>query len=109
MSRLPGWWGDDEKRRERNRRTRKQEHDHAKKIGGKVQPGSGSSYRAPGDVRGETYLDELKWTENKSFTITRDLWRDIASKAQTQGREPRIILDFVGAGLPLRLVITEED
>lgn len=108
-SRLPAWFGDRAERKRRNARTRKQEREHAKNSGGKAQPGSGSSWRAPGDVRTEETLDELKWTQSASYSLKHREWRSVVKKAHLLGREPRMFIDFknIAGKTHTRLMIVE--
>ena len=88
------------------------EEAHAKETGGKVQPGSGSSWRAPEDVRGpldesgDGYLDQHKFTDSGSFRITAKEWRKIRANARRAGREPRLIIEFPEHGI--KLTVTED-
>ena len=100
---LPSWW--DRQKQDQNRRSKKQEEQHAKRVGGKRQVGSGSSWRSPGDVRSEEYLDELKYTDAKSFSVSPVLWAGIKKKAALTGRTPRLIIRFDSSGL--ELIVTE--
>ena len=103
---MPKWWG--KEREERNRRTRKQEAGHAKATGGKQQAGSGSSYRAPGDVLQAEFLDELKWTDKGSRALDLREWESHRTKALLMGRQPRMFVDFTGSKRRrTRLMITE--
>lgn len=99
---LPAWWN--KGREQRNARSRKQEREHAKATGGRVQSGSGSSWRAPHDVVNEEYLDELKFTDQKGFTVRQDYWEALKASALRAGREPRIIIEFPGGTV---LAVTE--
>lgn len=98
------------KRRSVNRRSQKQEREHAQRTGGRVQAGSGSSWRAREDVRGplgedgEGYLDQLKQYETGSFRITAKEWRKLRKHARQEGREPRLIIEFPREGITLVVV-----
>lgn len=101
------------KRKKVNSRSAKQEKQYAQDKGGKVQPGSGSSPRAPEDVvepldpdTGTGFLTQLKFTDGKGFRITGDEWERIRANARRDGREPRLVIDLVAYGI--RLVVTEE-
>lgn len=104
MSELPAWFGRD--RQERNDRSRRQEERRAEQVGGRTTPGSGSSWRSPGDVRADDVLEELKYTDKGSYTLRIADWFSIKRKALKLGREPRMVIDFPHK--QLRLVITEE-
>jgi hypothetical protein len=109
MSDLPPWWDKESarKRKQVNKRSKKQEEDRAKKIGGRVQPGSGSSYRAPQDVRNDDYLEQLKFTDADSFALKAKEWLAGEADASRFGRSHRMVIDFDKYGL--RLVVTRED
>lgn len=104
--RLPAWWSDKADKKRQNARSAAQERRRAADVGGKVQTGSGSSWRAQGDVRGVEYMDEMKFTDAKSYSLKILTWRKARKAAESQGREPRLIIDFPEA--KLRLVVTEE-
>lgn len=110
---LPKFFGDDESRRDVNRRSARQEKRHAERTGGKVQPGSGSSYRAPEDVRGpldgndEGFLDQLKQYATGRITLTAAEWLKLRKNARQVGREPRMIIEFPEQ--EIALVITETE
>jgi hypothetical protein len=106
-SRLPAWWGEKADKKRQNARSAAQERRRAEDVGGKVQTGSGSSWRAQGDVRGVEYMDEMKFTDAKSYSLKITTWRKARKAAHSQGREPRMVIDFPAE--KLRLVVTEED
>lgn len=100
---LPKWF--DKNRESVNRRSQEQERKRAKEIGGHVQAGSGSSWRAPQDVVGKEHLEQLKFTDRKSITIHAEDWIQLRADASRSGREPRYILEFKQEGI--RLIVTE--
>lgn len=110
---MPAWWGDAADKRKQNRRSARQERERATKTGGHVQPGSGSSYRAPQDVitpldtdeRG--YVESIKYTDSDGFRIDAREWAKLRADALRSGREPRLVIDFTKR--QTRLVIIEED
>jgi hypothetical protein len=104
---LPPWSQQKGRLRTQNRRSRVQERNHASSIGGRVQAGSGSSWRAPGDVRSGEYLDELKTTDRRSFSLTDTIIRKVLHAGDVTGRVPRLIIDF--PKLHIRAVVTFED
>lgn len=109
MSDLPPWWDKESarKRKEVNRRSKKHEKDRADQIGGRVQPGSGSSKNAPQDVRNEEYLEQHKFTDADSFRLSVKDWLSGEDDASRFGRLHRIVIDFDKHGV--RLVVTRED
>lgn len=98
-------WFDRDKQRQ-NKRSGQQEKARAKEIGGKVQAGSGSSWRARGDCKNETVLEELKYTDSSSFTLKAKDWLLHKDRALKQGREPVMVIEFMKDNL--RLVLREE-
>lgn len=104
---LPKWWTGKQTLRNQNRSSATQERARAEEVGGRVQSGSGSSWRAPQDVVAPEYLEQLKETNGKGFTILRDECAGLLADALRSGREPRMVVDFRGKG-PLRLIITIE-
>lgn len=92
MAGLPEWFHKDRERQ--NTRSRKQERDYAQERQGKVQPGSGSSWRRPQDVQEEGFLTQLKFTDKDSFTIKASEWKAIRNDALRDGREPRLVIEF---------------
>lgn len=104
---LPAWFGEQGDKRRQNRRSRAQERKRAAETGGKVQRGSGTSWRARGDVRREEDLEQLKFTDAASYRVSVKEWQAIVADAQSQGREPVLIIDFEQHGLRLR--VTQED
>lgn len=99
---VPSWFDKDRERVNRN--VRKQERDRAREIGGRPQAGSGCSWRAPGDVKGNEVLEELKQTSSRSYRFTLTEWHDIRRKALSQGREPRFLIEFPDG---TRLLVSE--
>ncbi len=76
------------------RLSQKQERRNAEMLGGRVQPGSGSSSRAKGDVRkfGE-YRGESKFTFAASFSLTREVLEKINAECK-HGEKPILFLDY---------------
>lgn len=101
---LPSWWND--KGQRQNARSKQQEKKRAKQVGGKTQPGSGSSWRAAGDVQTVEHLEELKYTDGKAFVLKVKDWYLIKKKATVRGREARMVIDFPTH--KLRLIVEEE-
>lgn len=76
------------------RLSRKQERRNAELLGGRVQPGSGSSNRAKGDVRkfGE-WRGESKFTFAKAFSLKIDVLEKITSEC-AGNEKPVLFLDY---------------
>lgn len=106
MSDVPAWWREGQDREKQNRRSREQERNRAKATGGKVQAGSGSSWRAREDVKTPDYLEQLKFTDKKSFSLKLSEWKRIRDNAIKAGREPRMVVEF--SGEQVTLIITEQ-
>lgn len=117
MAELPAWWSDEAGKKKQNRRSAKQERQHAQRTGGRVQPGSGSSKSNPQDVKtpindqGEGYLDEVKYTDGKGFRVQLGYFQRLQRNARLTGREGRLFVEFRDADdqLILRLRIEEDD
>lgn len=109
MSDLPPWWDSESshKRKQINKRSKKHEEDRAKQIGGRVQPGSGSSDRAPQDIRNAEVLEQHKFTDKDRFTLDVREYLKGEADASRFGRTHRWVLDFDKHGV--RLVVTREE
>lgn len=108
MGELPSWWAGKAVGRRQNARSRAQEREHAKRTGGRVQPGSGSSYRAKEDVKTPDHLDQLKYTDAASFTIRAAELSKLFRNAVADGREGRMIVRFEGRDLTVVIAQHEE-
>lgn len=106
---LPPWFDKESahKRKQVNTRSKKHETARAKEIGGRVQPGSGSSSRAPQDVRNDEYLEQHKFTDADSFALKIKEWLRNEDDASRFGRLHRMVIDFDAYGV--RLVVTREE
>lgn len=107
MSELPGWLSSKAKGRTQNSRSKAQEKKRAEETGGRLSAGSGSSYRSPGDVKSEDYLEEVKYTDKASYSLTVKVLNDIRRKARLTGREPRMVVDYEQHGI--RAIIRIEE
>lgn len=94
---------------QQGRRARKSEEAAAKTLGGRRQPASGSKWYAKGDLRANGFLIDDKYTDDKSFRITVEMWRKIESEAgQTPpGLRPSLRISL--PGLPKLRVVLEDD
>ena len=72
----------------------RQEHRVAKRTGGKRQPGSGSGWLHPNDVKDDEYLREMKQTEGKSISIKLEDWEKLRRNAIMSGRKPAMHLQI---------------
>lgn len=85
-----------------HRRSPKQESMLAKRGKGKLTPGSGNKTHK-GDVikYNGIFRIEAKCTNNKSFSVTRDMIKKIEDAALPAGELPAIIIEFIdGRGRP---------
>lgn len=96
MSDLPLWVN--RKGQQQNATSRKQERNIAKERGGKVQPGSGSSWRAKEDVQTPDSLIQIKYRQ-KSYSLTAEEGRMLMRNALQVGREPEMIIEFPASKL----------
>jgi hypothetical protein len=87
-----------------------QERRVVKRRGGRQQPGSGSGWRKPNDVRESRVLWEMKKTANKTISVNLTDWDKVRSNALLSGRMPAMHLEL-GTGSKLRrlVVISEDD
>ena len=70
-------------------KSKKQEKQIAKRLGGKVQIASGSLWTMKGDARSKEFLCECKITSKKSYSVKFDIWNKIRKEAIKDGiREP---------------------
>lgn len=80
------------------RHSKKQEDKSAVLIGGRRQPGSGSSPRAKGDVRAKgKYRGECKFTYAESYSLTKAVMLKIASECSGE-EKPIVFIDFKTRG-----------
>lgn len=79
-----------------HRRAPKMEKSLAKRMGGKLTPGSGNQYQK-GDIMKAygTIRIEAKCTKNKSFSVTRDMIQRIEDAAVCNNEIPAIVIEFI--------------
>lgn len=65
-----------------------QEKSVARRRSGRRQPGSGSGWLHPNDVRDDEYLWEMKATDGKSISIKLADWEKLRRNAIHLGRKP---------------------
>lgn len=99
----PAWWGGKAARKRQNGRSRRQERKVARDLGGRVQAGSGSSWRARQDVKTDDEMVQVKYTDKDSFTLRAKEWEGIVADALKNGREPAMIVEFPHRHLRLRI------
>ena len=78
-----------------HRRSKKQERDLSKRVGGKLTPASGSR-EVKGDVRvkGQVRI-EAKTTKHASFSVTLDMVRKLEDAATLSDEMPVIVIEFI--------------
>jgi len=86
-----------------------QERRVAKRRGGKLNPGSGSGWRKPNDVRETKVLWEMKQTSAKSISIKLADWEKLRSSALLSGVMPAMHLQLGDGVRARRLVVISED
>lgn len=84
-------------------RGRKKEKSSAKTVGGRLIPASGAIQGAGGDFEKRCalpeeaeFLVEHKYTEKKSYRLTRDVLDKIAGEARNANRRPAMMIEFEG-------------
>jgi hypothetical protein len=79
----------------RRKASQKQEKTLAKKLGGKVTPGSGAFGFHKGDVTSDKYLVEAKYTDTTNYRLTLRTWNKIKNEAYSVDKIPvmEIVLD----------------
>lgn len=105
MGNLPGWF--DKNLEKQNTRSKAQERRIASQTGGRVQAGSGSSWRARQDVKTPGRLIQVKYTDKGSFSLTVKEIRQVQNDAALAGREAGFMVDFAQHGI--RAVIHFEE
>lgn len=87
----------------------RQERRVVKRRGGQRQPGSGSGWRRPNDVRESKVLWEMKQTAAKSISVKLSDWDKVRSNALLSGRMPAMHLALGTGSKVRRLVVISED
>ena len=106
MSDVPSWLGSGKaKKQKQNRRSAAHERRLAEEVGGKVQTGSGNTWKAPQDVRSDTHLIQHKYTDQRSYSVTVKTLEGLVRDAERSGREAALVLDFEAAGLRVTAVV----
>lgn len=78
-------------------RARIQEENAASRFAGRRQPASGSKLIAKLDVATPTMLIECKYTDAKSFKLTRSMWETVQREADKIGKTGIMELDIDGS------------
>lgn len=102
----PEWMSRKNKLKRQNKDSASQERSVAKLFGGRRLPGSGSSWRAPHDVKSPDNLIECKYTDHTTYVLRVSDWKKLADNAHNQGRDPIMVISFRQYGINLE--ITEQ-
>ena len=78
----------------KNHRWKKQEKRLARKLNGRLQPGSGSGKYNKGDVKTAKWLCECKRTDKASYTLTEKVILKIENEAIMEGKEPLLEIEI---------------
>lgn len=90
----PRFLDDDYVRKERRRKSMKQEDRVAAEVGGHRVPGSGAFKSQRGDVNATDFLMEAKRTDGKVLTVRMDWLAKIREEAAAVQKLPALTLEF---------------
>lgn len=77
-----------------HKRSKAQERETAKRVGGRLTPASGAG-SVKGDVRKKRVVRiECKTTQNKSFSVTREMVDRLEAAATLSGEMPVLVIEF---------------
>ncbi len=93
----------------RRKRSKKQEEKIAQEMGGQVVPGSGAIAGMKSDVVAERlgFRVEDKYTDNKSYSMTRNVIDKIRREALSSGENWLLQVDLHGGGPTRRLAVLD--
>ena|ERR1700738_2254502 len=100
---MPTWMSGHSRLSNQNKRSTKQEKEVAKQNGGRVQAGSGNTWKNPRDVKTPEKLIECKYTDGARYSLSAIAWNDYKKTALQAGREPELIIEFSNYKLNLRV------
>jgi hypothetical protein len=89
----------------RRKASQRQEKHLARKLGGKVTPGSGAFGFHKGDVKSDTYLAEAKFTDSKEYRLTLRTWNKIKNEAYSVDKIPVMEIMLDQNSEPTKLII----
>jgi hypothetical protein len=90
------------KRLEKSRHGQKAEVRASKRLGGRLQPGSGCKDHSKGDFFTPDFLFESKSTISESLSLKLEWLRKISKEAADITKEPALTIQFVdGSGRPV--------
>ena len=79
-----------------HRRSKDQEKKIAKAREGEVTIASGALPWQKADVVDKYFLTEAKYTDKKSYSITKATWEKIKNQSQDKGLMPSMVIDITG-------------
>ena len=79
------------------------------KLGLKPQPGSGSGWLHKEDGENDEVLAQLKSTDCKGISVTRQIWYDTWKHARQSHKVPVLVLDFLDPDGELLIVCRPKD
>lgn len=82
-------------RLERKQHGQKAEKHAGKRLGGRLQPGSGSQDHSKGDIKGLNFLVESKSTIKDSISVKAEWLKKISQEAIETSKEAAVIIQFV--------------
>lgn len=97
----------DEKKAKKYKKTtsQKQEKTLAKKLGGKLRPGSGALSWFKGDVITESFLVEAKYTDSLEYRLTLQTWNKIKNEAYSYDKIPLMEVCLNQDDIPVKIII----
>lgn len=103
---VPAWMNKKRAGQVQNKRSKKHEERLAEQVGGKRVVGSGTSWRAPQDVKSDTHMIQHKYTDKASFSLKVPEMEQIHDDAERAGRGNALVIDFDKYGI--RAIVTFE-
>lgn len=79
----------------------KKEKSDADIFKGKRTPRSGGFWAFPGDVRSDKFLIDSKVTEQKSYSINKNIWEKVEHEALKSGKIPILSVSIINDGIEL--------
>ena len=76
------------------KRSQAQEKKIAQKVKGDVVQGSGCGPWHKSDVKNVSFRFEAKYTDKKSYSVTRGTWEKIKKEARAKGQIPALVVDM---------------
>jgi len=92
-------------KRYRKHASQQQEKTLAKKLGGKVTPGSGAFGFHKGDVKSDTYLVEAKFTDSQEYRLSLRTWSKIRNEAYSVNKIGLMEIVLDQNATPFKLIL----